>query len=331
MALLKNSKHKNIAKTDIDSLVSEIYTPNKIATPFQYSAFKLANAIINIREVDQMGSKSQPIKEFVNRFSQNWGGVFGVIIFLFLLIAALIIPFTTADPTLLNPQTRYLTWFSGDHFLGTDSLGRDLWAQLWWGLRFSLAIAFVATILDVTIGITIGILMGYSDTFDRIFQFLIKILSNVPTIIIMILATIVFQPSFFTIVGALTINGWIGSANQIRAQVKRARSLEWVKASIVLGTPKWKILKSFIPVVVPILITQLVFSIPGAILAETSLSFIGLSLPNTATLGNLITNGANVVTLYPRYVLIPSFILVTLTTSIQLFGNATQDALRRQR
>lgn len=79
------------------------------------------------------------------------------------------------------------------------------------------------------------------------------------------------------------------------------------------------------------LITQLVFTIPGAILSETGLAFIGLSLPNVPTIGNMISEGQQYITIYPRYTLIPSFMLVGLVTAIQLIGNATQDALRRQR
>ncbi|PAK21123.1 peptide ABC transporter permease [Mycoplasmopsis agassizii] len=313
------------------AISSEIYAPNRIAQPFNYLSFKIMEKIAETRETAHIHAKSKPLNEFINRFAGNWGGVFGVIIIAMLVLAALIIPLTTVDPSTLNPNESFLPFFSENHILGTDQLGRDLWAQLWHGLRFSLAIAISAAIIDIVIGVTLGILMGYFLGVDRVLQFLIKILSNIPTIIIMILATIVFNPSFFTIVGSLVISGWIGTANQVRAQVKRAKSLEWVKASIVLGTPKYKILRSFIPVIIPILITQLVFSIPGAVLAETGLSFIGLSLPNTATLGSLITSGAQIITLYPRYVLLPSFILILFTTSIQLFGNATQDALRRQR
>ena len=129
----------------------------------------------------------------------------------------------------------------------------------------------------------------------------------------------------------MTFTGWIGMSNQMRAQILRAKNYLWVTASKVLGTKEYKILLNFIPVIIPMLITQLVFTIPGAILSEASLAVIGLSIPGAATLGNMIADGAKIITLYPRFTFIPSLSLVLITTSIQFIGNATQDALRRQR
>ncbi|MGV2392568.1 UNVERIFIED_CONTAM: hypothetical protein O8I53_06150 [Campylobacter lari] len=99
----------------------------------------------------------------------------------------------------------------------------------------------------------------------------------------------------------------------------------------MLGTPTYKVLANYLPVLIPLLITEIVFNIPGIILSETSLAFIGLSIPNEPTLGNLISEGSKIFTTYPRYVLIPSFVLILVTTSIQLMANAVQDSLLRQR
>lgn len=318
-------------KPTLSDYLAEVSAPKLAAQPFNYLSFKMMKSVSLAQEQQLQHDKSRPWLEFFHRFSKNWGGIFGLTIFALLVILALIIPFFTASPTTLNPNKALLSFYTEGYIFGTDKLGRDMWALLWHGLRFSLAIALTVAVIDMVIGVSVGIMMGYYDRFDNVMQFIIKILSNVPTIIIMILAAIVLRPSFWTLVGSLVLTGWIGSANQVRAQVKRARSFEWVKASVVLGTRSIKILMSFVPVIIPILITQLVFSIPGAVLAETALSFIGLSIPNTATLGTLIYDGAQLITLYARYILIPTTLLILFTTSIQLFGNATQDALRRQR
>lgn len=161
--------------------------------------------------------------------------------------------------------------------------------------------------------------------------FIIKIISNVPSIIILIVITIIIKPTFWVIVFALTFTSWTGIANQMRSQVMRAKNFEWVSASRIIGTPTYKILLNYLPVVVPLLVTEIVFHIPGVILSETSLAFIGLSITDIPTLGNLINDGSKIFTTFPRYVLIPSTMLIIVTTSIQLMSAAIQDSLLRQR
>ncbi|MBN0919579.1 ABC transporter permease [[Mycoplasma] gypis] len=310
--------------------------PISFLQPINHKKWKMIGEAFDYQSDIHMGSQAKIFKEFVYRFSKNFGGVVGFLILFILIILALVIPFFTLDPNFQDTNNRFLTFNTTDsngvyHFFGTDDLGRDLWARLWHGLRYSLALAFMVTLLEVIIGVSIGIMMGQFDVFDKFMTFFIKIISVVPTILILILMTVVVSPSFWVIVFSLSLTGWTGMANQIRAQVKRAKYFEWVSASKVLGTPTWKILKNYVPVILPILITQLVFTIPGVILAETSLAFIGLSIDDISTLGNLISEGQKNFPSYLRYVFVPSSILILITTSVQLIGSSVQEALRRQR
>ncbi|AJQ45109.1 peptide ABC transporter permease [Ureaplasma diversum] len=322
-------KSKQFATAVTEEFSSD--APNKFLQPFQHQQWKIIGNLIEFRENSYMGAKPRPFLEFANRYGRSWSGLIGFSIIVILFILAFVIPFTTNSPTELRPNQRYLNYFTDGFIFGTDDNGRDLWAMLWWGLRYSLGIAIVVTIIDLVVGVTIGILMGYFNFFDKIMTFIIKILTNVPTIIILMILTIILKPSFGVMIFAISFSGWTGMANQMRSQVRRARGFLWVSASKTLGTKPIRILWNFVPIIIPLMITQLVFSIPGAILAESSLAFIGLSLPNTPTLGNLIADGATIITLYPRFTLIPSFLLVCLVASIQLVGGATQEALRRQR
>ena len=306
--------------------------PNKYLQPFAHQQWKIMEqAAVNREEELKITRKRHGISDFLYSYSKSFLGVFGFILLITLIVGAFIIPFVSQDPNEVHTSNKYLPMLTGGHILGTDNLGRDLWSRLWTGLRFSLLLAFMATLIDVVFGVTFGILMGYFPKFDLVMQWFIKILSNIPTLIIMILSTLVFHPSFWILVMSLTISGWIGMANQMRAQILRAKTYLWVIASGVLGTPTRKIIWNFIPVIIPMLITQLVFTIPGAILSEAAIAVLGLSIPGAATLGNLISDGANIITLYARFALIPSFTLILVTSSIQFIGNATQDALRRQR
>lgn len=329
------AKKANDIRSKATEPISEA-APNPLAQPFNYQAWKIIGNAFEYNEGKHLAKESNLFKEFVYRFANNFAGVFGFILIVMIILAAIIIPFTTQDPNFSYVQDKFKTIGEVDsrgifHILGTDSVGRDFWARLWWGLRYSLALSIAVTAIEVCIGLTIGIMMGQFELFDKIMTFLIKIISVVPSIIILILLTIILNPGFWVIVFSLSLTGWIGMANQIRAQVKRAKHLEWVAASKVLGTPMYKILKNYVPVILPILITQLVFTIPGVILSETSLAFIGLAIDDVPTLGNLISEGQKIFPTYLRYVFIPSSFLIAITASVQLIGASVQDALRRQR
>ncbi|MGZ9432695.1 ABC transporter permease [Mycoplasma sp. 480] len=329
----KNNKVKEMDQIDRESLKM---APNPVLKPFEYQAWKLIGKAFEYHTDSQLKPQTKKFKEFVYRYSNNSSGVLGFMIIFILIILALILPFTTLDPNFSDVNNRSLTFNQTDsegiyHFFGTDNLGRDYWARLWHGLRYSLLLALVVTFIEVIIGLTFGIMMGQFDKFDKFLTFVIKILSVVPTILILILITIVAKPTFWVIALSLSLTSWTGMANQIRAQVKRAKNFEWVSASKVLGTPTYKILLNYIPVILPILITQLVFTIPGVVLSETSLSFIGLAIEDIPTLGNLISDGQKDFPNYLRYVFVPSTFLILITTSVQLIGSSIQDSLRRQR
>lgn len=309
----------------------ESNAPHRFIKPFEYKKWEIVGDIFKYRESESLGEPRRPIREFINRFGQNFGGIVGVILLVILVLAAIIIPPFTADPKALDGHNTFLGFFEKGHILGTDDIGRDIFAILFHGLAFSLALAACVTAIEVSIGLLFGILMGQFEWFDKIMTFVIKVVSIVPTILILILATIAFNPSFIVMVIALSVFSWTGLANQVRAQVKRAKNFEWVYASKVLGTSIWKISLSFIPVIMPILITNLIFSIPGTIFAEVSLAFIGQSIPNEPTLGNLLDSASKNFTIHIRYLLIPATMLIVLTVSIQLIGASIQDSLRHQR
>ncbi|WP_027120569.1 ABC transporter permease [Mycoplasmopsis lipofaciens] len=327
MKLFNNKR----AKESPNNVHGRDLAPNPILQPLNYKKWEIMGNIFEYHESGTLHKQKKPFVEFFYRFSRSFAGVFGFVTLLLLIICALVIPFFTQDPLLVQEKDRFLTFFTDGHIFGTDALGRDLFARLWWGLRYSLALAFVATFIQVFIGLIIGIMMGHFRIFDKVMTFFIKIVSNVPSIIILIVFTIVLKPTFWVIVFALTFTSWTGIANQMRSQVMRAKTFEWVSASKILGTPTYKVLINYLPVVIPLLVTEIVFHIPGIILSETSLAFIGLSIPSLPTLGNLITEGSKIFTTYPRFVLIPSFMLIIVTTSIQLMSAAVQDSLLRQR
>ncbi|QZE12206.1 ABC transporter permease [Mycoplasma sp. Ms02] len=317
---------KTIAENYLDG------APNPITSPFNYQSWKLIGKVLEVHENAYLRTPLSPSKQFFNRYSRSWSGIFGFVFLMAIFLLTFIFPLIWTDTSASNDASKNsLPPFTEGHILGTTNKGLDFWTIIWHGLRYSFALAFVVTAIEVCIGLTMGILMGHFNWFDKIFTFLIKIMSVIPTIIILILITIVISPSFWVMAAALSLTSWTGMANQIRAQVKRAKNFEWIAASKVLATPTYKILLSYIPVIIPILVTQLVFSIPGVILSETSLAFIGLSIPDSITLGALINDGIANFLVTPRYVLFPAGLLIVITTSVQLIGSAIQMSLFKQR
>ncbi|MCK5807206.1 MAG: ABC transporter permease, partial [Mycoplasmataceae bacterium] len=179
--------------------------PNKYLQPFAHQQWKIMNRIVGQEEIGYTSKhRVRGISQFVYRFSKSFLGILGIIILVMLVLGAVIIPFTSQDPNATS-SLHHEQMFGDNNILGTDGLGRDLWARLWYGLRFSFELAFMATLIDVFIGVVLGILMGQYKKFDMVMQWIIKVLSNIPTIIIMILMTLLFHPSFWILVLSLSL------------------------------------------------------------------------------------------------------------------------------
>lgn len=256
--------------------------------------------------------------------------LFGFVLFIMIVLMSLILPYFVADPYKIQPGIKHTSIFSDSHIFGTDNFGRDIWARTWYGLRFSFGIAAVAVCVDLVVGFVFGALMGFFPKFDVVGQFIIKVFTNLPSIILLILLAIVLEPSFWTIVLGITITGWIGMANQVRGYVIRTRSQDWVEASRTMGTNKLKILfKKMLPHLIPIIVAQLIFTIPAALIGDLSLSVLGLSIPNTASLGSLLEAGRQFILVYPSEIMIPVLVTTIVLSSIQFIGFGMQKAVSR--
>ncbi|WP_411677431.1 ABC transporter permease [Caproicibacter sp.] len=232
------------------------------------------------------------------------------------------------DPTtgmqISNQKPNATFWF------GTNSIGQDLWSRLWAGTRTSLFIGLSVALIQTVVGIGMGVLWGYIRMLDFFFTELYNVVSNIPTTIILILASYIMRPSVSTIIIAMCITGWLGMARFIRNQVLIIRDRDFNLASRCLGTPTWRlILKNLLPQMVSIITLRMSLAIPGAIGSEVFLTYIGLGLPvETPSLGNLVDQG-RVLMMSPalRYQLIfPAVVVSVITVCFYLCGNAFADA-----
>lgn len=305
--------------------------PNKVLKPIQHQQWKVIGHLLEFNDATNLKRKEDNFVTFWKRFAKRITALVGLFILIFLVMGAIIIPFFTNNPKETDVNRKFLAPGEQDYIFGTDKLGRDFWAYIWHGMRFSLSLGLFAATIDFIVGTTLGLLMGHFKKFDRVMQYFIKVFVNIPSILILILATIVFDPTFFTLAIGLTITGWIPMSLNVRAQVMKARNFQWVTASKFLGTPNHKILRNYIPVALPLVITQIVLTISSVILAETSISFIGLGVPNQPSLGSAITVGSKVILTFPRYTLIPASFLIGLTLSLQLISTEIERAIVRQR
>lgn len=216
------------------------------------------------------------------------------------------------------------------YWLGTDSLGRDIFTRVWKGTQVSLYIALLAALIDMVIGVLYGAISGFvGGRTDVIMQRITEILVGIPNLVVVILMIIVLDPGILSITIALTITGWVGMARVVRAQVFKLKTQEYVLAARTLGQSNAMIIrKHMIPNLSGVIIINTMFTIPSAIFFEAFLSFIGLGLqPPLASLGTLIDDGFKVLQLYPYQMIIPAIIISLIMVCINMIADGLRDAL----
>jgi microcin C transport system permease protein len=217
---------------------------------------------------------------------------------------------------------------SAENWLGTDSRGRDMLARLLYGFRVSIWFALALTLVGTLIGIVMGALQGYfAGRTDLVLQRLIEIWGAVPELYLLIIFASVFEPSLLLLLVLLSLWGWMGLSDYVRAEFLRNRGLEFVKAARALGLPTGQIIwRHVLPNSMTPVITFLPFRMSGAILALTSLDFLGLGVPaSVPSLGELLRIGKE--NLDSWWIIVPTFALLVLTMLLLTFiGDALRDA-----
>ena len=178
--------------------------------------------------------------------------------------------------------------FSLHWILGAGERGQSTFDYVWYGSSISLSLAFICAAINMTIGIALGAVWGFSKKFDAIMTEVYNVIGNVPGVLVISVLILVLSASFWTMVFALTITGWLGIAYFIRTQVIIIRDREYNLASKCLGTNIFRIsFKNVLPFMTSVIVTMLATEIPAYISAEVFLSFIGLGM-NDMSLGKII-------------------------------------------
>jgi microcin C transport system permease protein len=239
-------------------------------------------------------------------------------------------------PNTYGPQT--LNYFakwpnpsapSRDNFFGTDDRGRDLLAQLIYGFRVSVLFALALTFIGVVLGIVTGAVQGFfGGKTDLAFQRFIEIWSSMPELYLLIIFSAIFSPSVALLLILLSLFGWMGLSDYVRAEFLRNRQMDYVRAARALGVGNLQIMwrhilpNSMVPVV-----TFLPFRMSAAILALTSLDFLGLGVPpGTPSLGELLSQGKANIDAW--WISLSTFGVLVVTLMLLTFmGDALRDAL----
>jgi microcin C transport system permease protein len=214
------------------------------------------------------------------------------------------------------------------NWLGTDSLGQDMVARLLYGFRVSILFAFALTAFGTVIGVAAGAVQGYfGGRIDLAGQRLIEIWSSIPELYLLIIFASIFQPSLLLLLVLLSLFGWIGLSDYVRAEFLRNRGLEFVKAARALGLSDRQIIwRHVLPNSLTPVITFLPFRMSAAILALVSLDFLGLGVPaSVPSLGDLVRQGKS--NLDAWWIIFPTFALLVATLLLLTFvGDALRDA-----
>ncbi|HEX75935.1 MAG TPA: ABC transporter permease [Dehalococcoidia bacterium] len=296
-------------------------------------------------------SNRRLIEYYWQRTQRNKLAVLGLSFIAFLILLALIGPFFTLDPTLVNFEENNLppvgfateesvyniytdefttTEISGTwkHPLGTDSKGRDMLAMIISGARISLQVGLIATGIAITLGTIIGVLSAYLGGWaDNILMRFTDVMMTFPFFLLLVLIVFIFGPSLALIVLVIGITGWTGTARLLRSEALSLRTRDFVTAAKALGASDGRVIFGhLIPNVASLIIVIATLSIPGVILAEAALSFIGLGDPTTTSWGIILNSGQQSLDTAWWIAVEPGIMLFLTVLAFNFLGDGLRDA-----
>ena len=254
----------------------------------------------------------------------------GTAILALLLMSALFAPMLSPHDPLSQNLDQDLIAHSPEHPLGTDKLGRDILSRTLYGARISLLVGCATVTLSLTIGLAVGSLSGFFGGWvDQSLMRLVDILMAFPGILLAIAFSAVLGPGLDHVVLALCLIGWTGYARLVRGEILALREREFIHAARALGCrPRRIILRHLLPNLLAPLLIQATFGLAAAIVAEGSLSFLGLGVaPPTPSWGSMLNDGRQFLLVAPQLTTYPGLALALTVLALNLVGDALQDRL----
>jgi peptide/nickel transport system permease protein len=253
-----------------------------------------------------------------------------------LVLVGIFAPFLTPYNPVRNDLINSLippAWVEGGspaHLLGTDSLGRDVFARLIYGSRISFSVVFLTLLISITIGGAVGLVAGYrGGSLDSILMRIVDMVLAVPTILIALVVAATLGPSFINVVLVLGLLGWPRMARLIRGETALLRRQDFVRYSNAIGVPgKLILMRHMLPNVLPTMIVLTTLEIGTVVLAEASLSFLGAGVPPPSpSWGVMINDGRALISTGWWIALFPGIAIVATVLSCNGLGNWLRDVL----
>jgi len=257
--------------------------------------------------------------------------LFGSMLIIFFALIGIFAPYITAhDPVAISIK-EILQPPSNEHLMGTDELGRDVFSRFAYGTRISLSVGIIAVLIRVIIGILVGAVAGYyGGIVDAVLMRFVDVMLTFPTLFLLLALVAFLEPSIFTVMGVIGATTWMGLSRLIRAEVLSLRERGFVESSKALGSSSTRImLRHILPNAMAPVIVSAILGVAGAILAESSLSFLGLGVPPPVpSWGSIISDGKDNLDIAPWLSFFPGVAILLTVLGFNLIGDALSEEMQ---
>ena len=277
-------------------------------------------------------------------FTRDRLAIGGLVVFVILVIAVMIGPYVWGGSSSDIDFARSLEGPSFEHPMGTDDLGRDLFARVLNGGRISIAVGITAVVIAIVLGTLVGAIAGYFGRFDNPLMRLTDLFLSLPILPLLLVLVYLFRETlrawfgpelgiFLMIVVVIGILNWMPVARLVRASFLSLKQKEFVEAARCVGDKDGRIIfKHILPNVLSPVLVAATIGVGGAIITESTLSFLGLGFPSDVpTWGRILFDGANFIDIAPHWVIFPGLCIVVVVLSINFIGDGLRDALDPRR
>ena len=269
-------------------------------------------------------------RTIIKRILKNKPAVFGLSFILLIFIVAIIAPIIAPyDPYKIDVY-HVLEPPSKEHIFGTDELGRDVFSRIIYGARVSLKVGFIAMGIAILTGTVLGAIAGYYAGFiDTLIMRIVDVMLAFPTLFLILAVVAVLEPSIYIIMVVIGLTGWMDVARLVRAEVLSIKEREFVLAARAMGASSVRIIfRHILPNAIYPVIVAATFSVGGAILIESGLSFLGLGVqPPEPSWGGILSVGKDYITVAWWMSFFPGIAIFITVLSFNLLGEALRDAM----
>ena len=268
-------------------------------------------------------------KSILNMLRVNRAALIGLILIILIVLMAAFAPLIAR----YDPEEVDLSGMrqapSAEHWFGTDDLGQDVFSRVVYGARVSLMIGFVPSLISLLLGTLLGLMAGYMGRHvDAVIMRAADVVLAFPSLLLAMVVMYTLGASILNMFIALSIINWAGTARVVRAQTLSLKEKEFVEAARSMGVSKLKIVfRHILPNCLPNLIVLFTLDIPGAIMWESSMSFLGVGDPNAASWGLMVSQGKSYAYMCPWLILAPGLAILITVMAFNFLGDGLRDAI----